>query len=275
MDGTRRINKEYYDEIDAEMGLLEQPTIGDALDAMTRKGNEPYIKEWSYIDAPDAIEKPLADGSEVHDFGHLCTRLGHTPQQEQCTAVFDIGFNGFDAHETGQLSSIISTAQDNYQKFYRCYYKDDSAPVVPKTSARDTAIYLAAGLYLRQKFSAFAAAGMAQQPYEKQRAFCVDYATKDERPSPFVGKSVITNFTRYPYDLVKLSPEEWRAITAVATGLRTPEHTPYKERLEPIRDILVESGLALNLRDISSRKLGTSKAETLAERWHHPTDRSR
>ena len=89
----------------------------------------------------------------------------------------------------------------------------------------------------------------------------------------------MNTISRLPYDMVTLSPQEWRAITAVATGIYSPDHTPYPERLAPIKEVLVESGIFYNLREQPLRsspyhadgsRIPKTDGSSIGEKWRHP-----
>ncbi len=288
------IVKKYYDEIDLEMAKLEKETgratIGDAVVAMEAKGNLPFFKAWSdYLDVDikgtpefDESNREQRNGEMHHNLGHLCMGLAHTPEQEMLLIPFQTAFRY--ARESKEfiaeaLEKDEKTARDILHIYYKKDYKTPELncinPERPSLRGshykRNTAVYFAAGLYLHNKACALVQKVGKSGTYEAQQAFAIDYAkpereatvskTTDSIPTHFLSKKVLDE--SMPYALIKISPAEMSAITAVATGLCKPEETDYPERLAAVKATLVEDGLFYDVKD----KLAQARADNTAAEW--------
>jgi hypothetical protein len=254
------VNRDYYDRIKKTLTAIEKPTVQDGINAMCAQGNRDYYEhDWrgdgrrSYLKRR-GIEDKFPCIPPNHEIGHLLTRAGHTPQQEFFVLAFALGLDLGQNIERYELSGELDFKKymDDWIQYYvglaKPYQHVRRVPVDPP-SKTDWAIYFAAGLYMHAKVDDFKAAGLLHADYETQRAFCEDYAKRDSAPKNsgiLIGEA--EDITHAPYALIELSKEEWRGIIAVATGLRTPEETPYPERLSAIKKVLDYTKLGQDLR---------------------------
>ena len=265
------VNREYYDAIDRKMAALPQPTVQDAIDAMLEQANGAYVKHsWrgdggrSYIHRR-VVEDHFKPNDPKHEIPHLTCRRGHTPQQEQYVLPFTLGlWLGLDVEG---LESRLDDGFDgmknvNMHEYLRDANASQTVPVLPASKV-DWTIQFAAGLYLRTKIDRFKQADMLQAPYAEQLAFCHAHADTDETPAPSYAEFYeADDILQAPYDLIKLSHEEWRSIIAVATGLREPKDTSYPQRLTAVQKTLEYTRLQ---QDIKPRftDLATKNAQGL------------
>ena len=105
------VNTKFHTSIAQEMVMLERmrgrATIGDAIAAFRRRGNGDYLRTDPDMYEADEIQTPLDGGGDVqavHDMGHLCTRLGLLPQNEQWTIPFDLGLTKGWAWANGDIT---------------------------------------------------------------------------------------------------------------------------------------------------------------------------
>lgn len=269
---ARLVNKEYYDLIDAEMATRPEPTLANAIHVMMREGNRSYMQTFPGMDT-SKIEEPFAmTPSLSHEMTHIVARIGHTPQQEMVGLMFDIGFtqgtqgalrdpSAFRGHIVYGVESYHNTGQP---------YLLDKNEEIPRANARQQAIYLAAGMYLRQKIDAYNRFGLPDKTYALQKRFADAYAvhepTQEEYGAPslaFLTRPPQLLHEHSPYALCKLDDAEWKAIIAVTTGIKTPDQTAYAERLTPIVNALNAVGYDYNVTRWAERAV-KNHAE------HHP-----
>lgn len=248
-------NKQYYDAIDAKMALLKNPTISDALDAMIEQGNADYINAYPYLEQ-SALEVPFKRNFHIHDVLHIAMRLGHTPEQEQWTIPAYLGY------EAGATKvDVIMT--DSYSAALSAQYELLDAPchkepqrILP-AHARQQAVLYAASAYLREKVESYITHDFPEADYAAQHQFAVEYSNPNNDSAPAFHAAEATMDKSLcgeePYALIKLSPQEWRAIEAVALGLKEPDQTPYPKRLAPIKQAMQHAGLLHDIKPAVQR----------------------
>jgi hypothetical protein len=245
----RRVNKAYYDMIDAKMvwreKLFGKATVQDAINAMVWQGNGLYSMRFG-----GDKQRPFSDKAkdrQFHEVGHICGRFGHTMQMENSLLAFEEGL----LHGPGMVTytpadtALLHTSLKGTEEVDNVKLGDKwHDPIHGSPSCLDRAVYFAAGMYLHQKIESFKRHGLMQVPYKTQKAFCLSYAREDDFSSiwPLRNRDDWDDIGKAPYALIKLTRQEWRAITAVALGLKQPEETPYGGRLMPIKKALEHIG---------------------------------
>ncbi len=248
------VNKEYYDDIDAKMARTWRPTVKDAVAYMRQMGNKTYYEHWKYLGEEGRREK-FDDTHIGHEISHLAGRFAHTIQGEHFGVAFEAGLT-YGISRSIQENASTQARRDIDVNVSRCFRIAEQWQKGPAERAvkRDEAVYFAAGLYLREKMEMFLQTGMLDRPYREQKKFCTDYAHRNHVPLRLTngknGGEVMDMLASAPYDLIKLSREEWRAITAVATGLAEPRDTPYPDRLSAIKQALVHVGLFHDMKPV-------------------------
>ncbi len=251
----------YYDEIDAEMAQLEAPTVRDAIEAMRRKGNRPFFEyPWNgkslSLNAKQ-IEDPFrGQPAPIHEIAHIFGRVAHTPQQEQFGIPFDFGLltgMGIVKVPFDQMQ-VYFDAKEERIAYYKTMSKAYQAHAVDTASERNWAVNFAAGVYLREKIDCFRAKRAELGSYQQQRDFCKAYATRDHEPDQnpefgYQGEDILDA----PYDLIKLTPAEWKSIEAVATNLMSPRDTPYPGRLTAVLEALLATCEYYNAKPVFER----------------------
>ena len=245
-------NKHYYSEIAAEMAAMEKPRVIHAMEAMRRKGNKLYIRAFKEIDK-DVLQKKFDPVYTLHEITHIAGNIGHTPDHEFWGMAMELGVlygaELKDAHPTDVIAhkKTMEDAQTHYEELW----KNSHAPETKYTpvSKRDMAIYTAAGMYLRQKIEAYVL-NCEDMRYNAQQQFCNDYTKHDSEPvkqhslrADAEDRRYFDRIQRAPYDLLRISKEEWRAIEGVALGMTEPRDTMYPERLAPIKEALIHADL--------------------------------
>jgi hypothetical protein len=259
LSATRLVNKEYYDAIDATMASKKNPTVTDEIHAMSKQGNKPYVDALGgYLPEGEEEEFPLAHLS--HDITHLSARIPHSWQGELMGLAFEGGLAfGLAVRQLDAASIEIYKrgAEDGIAMYQEASAKHEARkPDVP--SKRSWGIYLAAGMYLREKMDCYLAEGMENRSYEEKLQWCNAYSSKDHIP-PYRAPRVLNiekdfvkldeeNDEMYrcgnaPNALIHLSPKEWREIEAVALGMAEPEQTAYPKRLAAVKEALVHVGM--------------------------------
>ncbi len=233
------VNKQYYDAIDTAVTSLPQPTVQDAIDAMLKQGNKAYFEAHTHLDSAKIVQPFKPFEGQYHDMLHLFSRLGHTPQQEQYMASVEIGFD----YELNWMSSALGSIfyfEKSFGKKDKKYFVDKKQPLSPP-SERHLAVYFAAGAYLQEKLYECCLPATYEEKLAHGRAYSEADTVHDSRNVKIINPSSI------PYELIKLTPNEWKAITQVALGIRTPKETAYPNRMQFIQTKLEKENMAYRI----------------------------
>lgn len=249
------VNKEYYDQLVADMKQIEEKegryaTVKDMREAMQRHGNLPYVMAYDYLDKDNA-EVPFEKIEKDHDDRHIFIRMPHTPESEQRMVYADaagkyiMGF-GYDGQSFEQY--VQSTAMV-YKEIDQYTYRPEERHRLVMPLTRDKAIDFALSWYFKDK--CFLAHELYHtQTWEEMAEQVRNYANNDHVSRDNMGKWVEGG---YPYEMLLLSDKERESIIAVATGLKTPEETPYPNRMKRVYEALKEIGLLNDLKPWAER----------------------
>ena len=153
---------------------------------------------------------------------------------------YGLGLAATTAEERQQVEGDIQQILQRYEAITASYQSFPAA----RASARNNAMYFAAGMYLNEKIFQYKTSCW-KMSYAEQRAFCESYGTQDHVPrgrifNDFGGMDYLAP---EPYALIQLSKQEWRAIEAVALGIAEPSQTPYPQQMQAIKNALVHMGM--------------------------------
>ena len=219
-----RINKQFYAEIAAEMEAIAKkaelsddpnvtgPTIQDEILAMSKKGNELYVKNWKGY-KKGALEKPFPANRLTHEITHVSARIPHSIQGEMTGLAFEggLGFGlalrqlndeGIKKFQEGARADYdhYVTEQEKTEDFPNAMDHDFFHEEHPKkhyeenpakhASKRDWAIHLAEGMYLREKMDRIVIEALPNTPkgetprqrYARLKKFSDDYSQRDHQP---------------------------------------------------------------------------------------------
>lgn len=250
-------NRHFYDRIERRMQAKSHPTVNDAMRAARWSGNTVYHKAFG-----TAHEWPLSNKvAQIHEVAHLAGCIGHTMQHEAFEDIFQRGLtigSGIRRGTPEEQADIMHKIGVQFQLHVRDTQSWDEwrHDAASKISA---AVYMAAGMYLRDKIDAFAHAellGLPKTEYGRQKQFCTDYAMQDSvlAAQPYTHiwddakNDTWPDIGAAPYALITLTREEWRAVTAVALGLREPEQTQFPNRLSAVKEALIHTGMFYDAR---------------------------
>lgn len=235
-------NKDYYDAIERAAGELDQPTVNDVIEIMRKRGNTEYSKAFG-----TKHERPFSRNvSQLHEVAHLSSRVGHALQQEESQYAFQSGLACGPGIAIADDEHITELHRDMKETEYK--YVDIAEGWGEKkhdpSSKATRAVNFAAGVYLRCKIDLFIQQRMMDKGYEEQKNFCDEF---ESSRIPLVrkphGLREWNDIGHCPYNLIKLSRDEWRAIEAVALGMVSPEQTFNPQRLGMVKEALTRTGL--------------------------------
>lgn len=268
----RLINKHYWDVVyrlgadnaddvgvDEAYGLADNKpnaTVRDLINAMGNKGNDDFIKGFPghHQNAKKDQAYHLDYSYARHEIAHICPRIAHSPQQEFLQLAFEGGMAaGPRIKDAGPVHLLqLSVSRDRAIKRYTKNMKEYTDHKPEPITKRNWAIYTAAGMYLREKIDRYIneqGNGGAQQ----KRDYCADYRLKtkdadlteltDYQKKKYEDPLYFEQILNAPARLILLSKAEWRAIEAVALGMREPEETDYPKRMEAIKQALEKTDL--------------------------------
>ncbi|GEM_PF-6670387 len=159
------------------------------------------------------------------------------------------GLHSYSKHQSYAASNIWQINQSYETIAKKSWLAKDAFKNFKTASARDTAIYFAAGQYLNQKITAYWDEDLENESYKTQRKFLKNYSkAEDSEIEPITTPIRLLNddmILNAPAELLQLSREEWRNIIAVATNLMEPTSPDckYPKRLTAIKDTLVKNDL--------------------------------
>lgn len=241
------VNKNYYERIETVLAGIENPTIAHAIKVMQQQGNREFIESLPYLKQNLIQEQFEEVFPEYHEVTHLTAKIPHTPFGEELVFPLELALEKTPYH---RVKYKMDDLFHQYTQTDHKRYEDVNDATRRTINDRDKSIYYAAGLYLRQKIENYFAMGMQDLSYGEQLNFSREYSDflNDSPPMNEDVEIPYDKFLDAPYELITLSRGEWRAITAVATGMKRPQDTGYPERMEPIKEALVESKLFHDLR---------------------------
>lgn len=229
------INKEYHDDIPTRLEAMRQagmpPQIWQAVYIMEGKGNQDYAEFGNIRDAE--VTPQFGRHPDItHSIAHLAGRLAHTPQAEMWVSFLELGLKYGPEYKNTANTAIAENSKLAILAARNQFASEQGMRRIKPAAQRDAVIYFAAGLYLQQKINYYLkqrAKGPLRTPEEWQQQITDinrnDYPSKPKSLED-LGTKPLCDLEAAPYELITLSREEWRAITAVATNLCKPQATP-------------------------------------------------
>jgi len=256
---------DHYKRLWEQVAAIPNATVADAINVMREMANDGWFEADPNIDQTQKGKgfrygEPAAP---MHEMSYLIMRAGHTPFQECFSGAFQRGLEDAFAHPDDKIEHF-NRFHKSFNESKASYYPTDftkknkagvSIEDRSEYQPRDMAISYAAGIYMRYKFDSFVSLDVSERPYAEQLAFAKYYADHDEYLWDFDKMNMPEegynrHYLAMPAEMLKLSPKEWRAIIAVATGMTHPDDTPYPQRLAPVYEIMTkELPLIGNARD--------------------------
>ncbi|GEM_PF-5687378 len=253
---TNYSTKAHYDHLWKLLSYIDKPTISDAAIVMCEMGNTGWWDADLHAVNKKTRETTFEQGAILHEAGHIISYAGHTPFQEGMSGALMEGFGEAHSDDIQNSLEALERTLAFYQRSGKNFYRENYEQIESKIAyqPRDIAINYAAGMYLYQKFNALFNQGEGKWGYDEQLKFSRNYDKHDEYDASAKKVSADEREDKDQYDalppnLLKLSSKEWRAITAIATGLYDAKDTPYPNRLKPIQDKLEKMGIRQNFNE--------------------------